>query len=248
MDPERRSQQPRISDFHVGGPPHHFSFLKCDGTGGQHPLLIQLESLQTSLTKFQHEAHTSSLKLQHHSLSTSRALDRVQVLEHENGVLNDELAVLRSVSSPSANFKSNGKESQVDQLTLSLRTLNEKISATESMLARRTHELAYTQAELTKQKLATDAAYELASRIRAREEGINELRRKMEWKWRVEEEKVRMCERTVGEYADLVRTLEGRGRGRSGSGAISGGGTSQISFFHDNATTTTSSKETIERL
>lgn len=155
-------------------------------------------------------------------------------------MLNDELAVLRSVSSsPSANFKLNGKESQVDQLTLSLRTLNEKISATESVLARRTQELTYTQAELMKQKLATDAAYELASRIRAREEGINELRREMEWKWRIEEEKVRMCERTVGEYADLVRTLEGRGR--------SGSGSSQISLVHDNDTTT-SSKETMERL
>ncbi len=113
-------------------------------------------------------------------------------------MLNDELAVLR--------------ESQVDQLTLSLRTLNEKISAVESILARRTHELIYTQAESTKQKLSADAAYELASRIRALEEGINELRREAEWKWRVEEEeKVWMCERTVGDYADLVRTLEGKG-------------------------------------
>ncbi|KAF5347934.1 hypothetical protein D9756_010176 [Leucocoprinus leucothites] len=181
--------------------------------GDTHPLLLLLSDLKSSLINSQNEAHATAVKLQHHSLSTSRALDRTHALEHQNSVLNDELYTLRS--NPHPNFSSSkdqgeGGQDSVNQLTLSLRTLNEKLTATETILARRTAELTQTLGELQKSKLATDGAHELSARIRGREEALKSRERELELKVRLADERARMSERAVEDYANLVRTLEGR--------------------------------------
>ena len=55
-----------------------------------------------------------------------------------------------------------------------------------------------------------DAAYELAARMRAREEASKARERELEFKARASEEERKMVDLVVQEYADLVRNLEGR--------------------------------------
>lgn len=210
-----------------------------------HPLLLQLQSLRNALAQFQDESHASALKLQRHSLSTSRALDHAHALEHENTVLKNELSTLRSLASsdPSASASST---IQINQLTLSLRTLSEKLSATESSLSQRTQELTNALAGLAKSRASTDAAYELASRIRGREEALKSRERELELKLGIAEEKARMNERAVSEYADLVRALEGRTAQTTNGVYMNGQATrsSQTLVHHPHL----DDKDTIERI
>ncbi|KXN87174.1 hypothetical protein AN958_09100 [Leucoagaricus sp. SymC.cos] len=185
--------------------------------GDSHPLLILLSDLKSSLIKYQNEAHASSVKLQHHSLSTSRALERAQALEHENSTLSNEVNTLRSNPHPSSSTQDS--QESINQLTLSLRTLNEKLTTTENLLARRTTELTQTLGELQKSKSATETAYELSTRIRGREEALKSRERELELKVQLAEDRARMSERAVEEYANLVRTLEGRGNTGNGHAA-----------------------------
>ncbi|KAJ3564956.1 hypothetical protein NP233_g7953 [Leucocoprinus birnbaumii] len=192
--------------------------------GDTHPLLLLLSDLKSSLVNFQNEAHASAVKLQHHSLSASRALERAHALEHENSVLNNELHVLRSnpqTSSSLSKESADRNQESTSQLTLSLRTLNEKLTATETILAQRTAELSLTLAELQKSKLSVETAHDLSARIRGREEALKSRERELELKVQLAEERARMSERAIEEYAALVRNLEGRaGGGQSNGHAI----------------------------
>jgi phage shock protein A len=83
-------------------------------------------------------------------------------------------------------------------------------SITEASLDLRTTELTEAQSELAKAKQDVQGAFELASRIRGREEEGLLRERELERKVRAAEEERRMADLVVSEYADLVRTLEGR--------------------------------------
>jgi phage shock protein A len=83
-------------------------------------------------------------------------------------------------------------------------------SITEATLELRTNELTMAQGELLKARQDAEGAFELASRIRAREEEGKSREREMEHKTRAAEEERRMADFVVAEYADLVRSLEGR--------------------------------------
>lgn len=74
----------------------------------------------------------------------------------------------------------------------------------------RTSELTEAQSELAKAKQDAQGAFELASRIRGREEEGLLRERELERKVRAAEEERRMANLVVSEYADLVRVLEGR--------------------------------------
>ncbi|KAF9443210.1 hypothetical protein P691DRAFT_426898 [Macrolepiota fuliginosa MF-IS2] len=183
----------------------------------EHPVLLHIHSLRNALIQFQDDAHASAVKLQHHSLKTDNAQHRTQTLEHQLSALTHELSILR----PSHNISSSASsEIHINQLSLSLRTLNEKLDATESLLAERTHNLTHALTHLSKSKSTTDAAYELASRIRGREEALKSRQRELELQLRIADERARMSERTVGEYADLVRSLEGRSSSHANGAAI----------------------------
>jgi len=97
----------------------------------------------------------------------------------------------------------------INQLTLSLRTLNEKLTATEILLASRTAELTHTLSELQRSRSATDATHQLLACAQRRQETLRSRESELELKVRTAEERARMTDRAIGEYANLVRTLQG---------------------------------------
>ncbi|KAF8630437.1 hypothetical protein AX17_005414 [Amanita inopinata Kibby_2008] len=161
------------------------------------------------------EAHTTSIKLQRHSLDASRAHDRLSLLERENDVLRKEIATLRAYPHPDTSSDSHPAVSQVRQLTLSLRQLSDKLSFTEKALLERSTELADASSKAKKAKYAAESAYELAARVRGREEAGKEKERELQRKVRAAEEQLKMSDLVVKEYADLVRSLEGKLASRS---------------------------------
>ncbi|KZT23990.1 hypothetical protein NEOLEDRAFT_1117271 [Neolentinus lepideus HHB14362 ss-1] len=171
-----------------------------------HPLALELASLRAAVSRYQHEAHASSVKLQRHSLETSHALERTHVLERENAILREELAVLRS----HPDISPHPATLQVNELTLSLRRLSDKLTYTEEALLTRTTQLSNALGEVSRAKHDAEAAYELAAKGRAREEEGKARERELESRVRVAEEERKMTDLVVQEYADLVRSLEGR--------------------------------------
>lgn len=117
-----------------------------------------------------------------------------------------ELAVLRA--HPLPNSHSDGHV--VQELTLALRRSSEKLDLTEHALAERTAELVHARTEAQKARYDTEGAYKLAASARAREEEGNVRERGLETRLRAAEEERRLIELVVHEYADLVRSLDGR--------------------------------------
>lgn len=158
----------------------------------------------------QDEAHSASLKLQRFSFDASVAQDRVIKLEQENALLKTELAILRANPHPDLSPTSHPAVLQSQELTLSLRRLSDKLSLTEQTLLERTTELTHVTSELAKSNLTIEGAYALAARTRGREEDGKVRERALEMKIRELKEEVKMEDLVVKQYADLVRSLEGR--------------------------------------
>ncbi|KAI9459454.1 hypothetical protein BJY52DRAFT_1265783 [Lactarius psammicola] len=150
-----------------------------------HPLALELSSLRTAVARFQHEAYTSALKLQRHSLESAMAIERAQVLEHENAAARAELAALRAHPDTTPH----PAELQLPELTLALRHV-------QGAAARALH--------------TAESAFALAAGARAREEDVMARERALILRLRVVEEEGKMMDRAVREYADLVRGLERR--------------------------------------
>ncbi|KAK0439583.1 hypothetical protein EV421DRAFT_1737747 [Armillaria borealis] len=175
----------------------------------EHPFSLELASLKAAVSRFQDEAHSASVKLQRHALNTSNSHERLIQLERENALLKSELSVLR------ANPHSDTSEShpavlQSQELTLALRRLSDKLSLTEDALLERTTQVAEANAELAKAKDAAEGAYALAARIRGREEEGKVRERDLEKQLREAQEHSKMSDLVVSEYADYVRSLDGR--------------------------------------
>ena len=98
----------------------------------------------------------------------------------------------------------------MQQLTLSLRRLSEKLTLTEDALSNKTAELAQANADLLKARLAAENAYELAARVRGREEAAVIRETDLQWRLKSAEEEKMMSLVAVGEYANLVRSMEAR--------------------------------------
>ena len=131
-------------------------------------------------------------------------------LEHENNTLKSEIAVLRAHPHTQLSSQAHPALTQVQQLTLSLRRLSDKLSLTEESLLARTTELAQATHEASKARLVAEGAYELAARTRGREEAGKLREAELEWKVKAAEEAVKMSDLVVKEYADLVRSLEAK--------------------------------------
>ncbi|KAI0823572.1 hypothetical protein BC628DRAFT_1324734 [Trametes gibbosa] len=182
-----------------------------------HPLVLELSSLRAAVSRYQHEAHAASVKLQRHSLETSQAVERARVLERENVRLKEEVAVLR------ANPDTNPTQAtfQVPELTLALRRLSDKLTAVEETLLARTEEEADTWSELANAQNEIEAARSLAADARGREEEGLGRERELARKLKTAEEERRMTDIVVQEYADLVRKIERRARLPSESSSTS---------------------------
>lgn len=98
----------------------------------------------------------------------------------------------------------------MQQLTLSLRRLSEKLTLTEDALSSKTTELAQANADLLKARLAVENAYELGARVRGREEAAKIRESELQWRLKSAEEEKKISELAVGEYANLVRSMEAR--------------------------------------
>ncbi|KAL0576071.1 hypothetical protein V5O48_005899 [Marasmius crinis-equi] len=186
-----------------------------------HPLTLELDSLRSAVARFQDEAHNASVRLQRFSFDTANTQDRIALLERENEVLRHELSTLRANPHPDSVPESHPAVQRSQELTLTLRKLSDKISLTEEALQTRTTELVHATSEATKSKAATEAAYALAAQIRGREEEGKVRERDLERQVMEAKEETRMSDLVVKEYADLVRSLEGRGSTASaGSGSL----------------------------
>ncbi|PFH48497.1 hypothetical protein AMATHDRAFT_149762 [Amanita thiersii Skay4041] len=197
--------------------------------GDDHPLALELASLRSTLARFQDEAHTTSIKLQRHSLDAARAHDRLGQLERENEVLRKEVAILRAYPHPDGVSDSHPAVAQVRQLTLSLRQLSEKLSLTEEALLARTAQHGQASNEVNKVKYVARDTYESVTRLRGMEQGYKARERELELRIRAAEEQARMTDLVVKEYADLVRSLEGKLTARVSNG-------SALDLTHKNGT------------
>ncbi|KAF9266056.1 hypothetical protein L218DRAFT_1075070 [Marasmius fiardii PR-910] len=175
-----------------------------------HPLTLEIDSLRSAVARFQDEAHNASVKLQRFSFDSSNAQDRIYLLERENEVLRHELDILRTNPHPDSTLESHPAAQRSQELTLTLRKLSDKLSLTEQALQSRTSELAHANSEVTKSRAAIEGAYALAAQIRGREEEGKVRERDLERRIMEAEEETKMSDLVVNEYADLVRSLEGR--------------------------------------
>ncbi|KAJ7587909.1 hypothetical protein C8J56DRAFT_1079553 [Mycena floridula] len=171
----------------------------------EHPLAVELATLKSSVTRFQDEAHSASVKLQRFSLDTSNAHDKLVLLERENALLKSELGLLRANPTPQSL-----PDPTVPQFTLSLRRLSDKLSLTEEALLAWTTELPHAQSELAKAKSSEESAYVLAARARGMEEEAKLKEIDLLLKVCQAKEEMRISDLTINEYANLVRSLEGR--------------------------------------
>ena len=134
------------------------------------------------------------------------AIERAQVLEHENAATRAELAVLRAHPDTTPH----PAELQLQELTLALRCSSDKLTLAEDALRTRTSNLANVQGAAARADHAAENAFTLAAGARAREEDAMARERALMLRLRVVEEEGRMMDHTVQEYADLVRGLERR--------------------------------------
>ncbi|EIW84667.1 hypothetical protein CONPUDRAFT_162038 [Coniophora puteana RWD-64-598 SS2] len=171
-----------------------------------HPLALELTSLRQTAARFEHEAHTAAVRLQRHSLETSYSTDRVHILERENARLTEELALMRAHPDTTPHPAT----IQVQELTLALRRASEKLDAIEHTLSERTAQFTAARNDLAKAKHETEGAHELAAQAQAREEESRARERAMEGRIRAAQKERDMSDLVVQEYADLVRSLEGR--------------------------------------
>lgn len=120
---------------------------------------------------------------------------------------------------------------QVPELTLALRKLSDKLTATEETLLTRTAELLHTREALSQAHHDSSAARELANQARAREEAAKERERQMALRAKAAEEERKMTDFVVQEYADLVRSLQGQGHShsRNPSATSQNGGSEEVS-------------------
>jgi hypothetical protein len=132
------------------------------------------------------------------------AIERAQVLEHENAAARAELATLRAHPDTTLH----PAELQLPQLTLALRSANDKLTFAEADLRTRTSQLADVHGAAGRAHHAAENAFALAAGARAREEDAMARERALMLRLRVVEEEGKVMDRALREYADLVRDLE----------------------------------------
>ena len=157
------------------------------------------------------------------------AIERAQVLERENAAARAELAALRAHPDTTPH----PAELQLPQLTLALRSANDKLTLAEDDLRIRISQLADVQGAAGRAHHAAENAFALAAGSRAREEDVMARERALMLRLRVVEEEGKVMDRALREYADLVRDLE-RHQGLPSSPPPGGTGASnRVSQEHD---------------
>lgn len=137
-------------------------------------------------------------------METSDAQAHSKLLEAENARLKQEIAFLRDNPEPTHASR------QVTELTLALRRVSDKLSHTEGILVQKTTELAQAITEKIGMQHEVEITRAEADKIRQTEFESRSRERELQRKCKAAEEEARMADAVVMEYADLVRSLEGR--------------------------------------
>ena len=95
-------------------------------------------------------------------------------------------------------------------MTLGLRRLSDQLNSSEEAFRDQAVQLTRAHNARSQARLEAKGAYELATRAKAREGQALEKIRTLEFDLKRKEEERKMADLVVREYADLVRTLEGR--------------------------------------
>ncbi|EJD05769.1 uncharacterized protein FOMMEDRAFT_145188 [Fomitiporia mediterranea MF3/22] len=149
-----------------------------------HPLALELASLREAVAHYQ-----------------------LHALETENSHLKAELQVHRTTAPDTASHRD---ALQIQELTLALRRLSDKLDLTEKALFERNEELISTQSSLDAAKGSEGNMVEAANRLRAELEASHTRERDLLNRVRASEEQRKLSDLVVEEYANLVRSLEGR--------------------------------------
>lgn len=151
-------------------------------------------------------SHTSQVQIQRHSLEATFAADRVKSLEQENLRLLDEISVLRA----NPDITPSAATLQVSELSLALRRVSDKLSQAEATLLERTTELAHA---VSAKSRSQKECLSLRDSLRSMTTKLSEVKRRereRSIRERVVEEELKMVNFALQEYADLVRSFEGR--------------------------------------
>ncbi|KAG8936161.1 hypothetical protein FRC02_004189 [Tulasnella sp. 418] len=169
-------------------------------------LAEELASLRASLAHYQHAAHIGALQLQRHSLDTTTALERAKQLEIQNTRLRDEVRSLRM----NPDKTPHPSELSVAELTIAHRRLSERLSIIESILLERNTELNHANRRIESLLSTVDDHKELLNRARQLQDDERDNAVTLQGRLKASEEQRKMAERTVADYAELVKLLEGR--------------------------------------
>lgn len=134
-------------------------------------------------------------------------MQRLHALENENSHLQTELQVHRK---PAPGGGSHRDVLQIQELTLALRRLSDKLDFTEKALLERNEELVSAESEREEARSAEDNAIEAVVRLRVELESSRAEERELLNRVKTSEEQRKMSDLVVEEYASLVRSLEGR--------------------------------------
>ncbi|GJE90688.1 hypothetical protein PsYK624_068320 [Phanerochaete sordida] len=171
-----------------------------------HPLSLELASLRATVARYQHEAHAASVKLQRHSLDASHAIEQTHALQQENTRLREEVSVLKA----HPDVAPHPAILQVSELSLALRRLSEQLTSTEATLLERTTDLTHARSDLQTAQSDSEAAHALTVQAYIQIDHEHQTQRELERRVRAAEEDRKLADLVVQEYADLVRSLEGR--------------------------------------
>ncbi|KAG8947006.1 hypothetical protein FRC00_009347, partial [Tulasnella sp. 408] len=152
----------------------------------------------------QHAADNASLQLQRRSYEATSALERTKQLESENARLSRELAVLSSTPDTTPHPDT----LNVSQLTLAHRRLSERLSFTESLLLEKTQNLETLSRKAQNSITFAEQCRAVLEKVQNNEEAAKQKARELEKVVRSVLVEKEFVERTVEEYAELVRKLE----------------------------------------
>ncbi|KAH7918338.1 hypothetical protein BV22DRAFT_1134663 [Leucogyrophana mollusca] len=168
---------------------------------GEHPLVLEVTSLRKDAARFQ--------SVQHQALAAARdsahARERIPLLEHEIARLRDERVVRAAVQDPAPH-----NADTTHELTLALRRASSNLDHAESALQACAADLAHAHHDARRARAAEEGAYALAARARANEEAARAREEDARRKLAEGSARESALEAALGEYADLVRSLEGR--------------------------------------
>ncbi|KAG8905962.1 hypothetical protein FRB99_007896 [Tulasnella sp. 403] len=154
----------------------------------------------------QHAADSAALQLQRRSFDANQALERQRQLEVENARLTRELDSLSRHPDKSPHPAT----LSVSELTLAHRRLSERLSDTESILLERTTDLQNAVRKASSLTFAVEQSQQAIERARRGEESAKGHARSLETILRVAMEEKAMAERTIEDYAALVRRMQRR--------------------------------------